>query len=61
MVDEMFIEVYEINLEFFYLHILIIIFPCVFKDFYGIYWLRKEGVTHLKMTIKKSIRHNYVL
>jgi hypothetical protein len=36
------------------LHILIIVFPCGFKDFYGIYRLRKEGVTRLKMIVKKE-------
>jgi hypothetical protein len=36
------------------LHILIVVFPCGFKDFYGIYWLRKKGVTHLKMIIEKA-------
>jgi hypothetical protein len=54
MVEKMFEEVYEVNLEFYYLHILIIIFPCGFKDFYGIYWLKKEGVTHLKMIVGKK-------
>jgi hypothetical protein len=54
MVEESFIKAYEINLEFFYLHILIIFFPCGFKDFYGIYKLRKEGVFRLKMTIEKK-------
>jgi hypothetical protein len=53
MVGETFVEVYEINLEFCYLHILIVVFPCGFKDFYGIYRLRKGGVTCFKMIIKK--------
>jgi hypothetical protein len=35
MVEKMFVEVYEIDLEFCYLHILIVVFPCGFKDFYG--------------------------
>jgi hypothetical protein len=29
-------------------------FPCGFKDFYGIYKFRKEGVSRLKMTIEKT-------
>jgi hypothetical protein len=37
MVEEMFIKVYEVDLEFCYLHILIVFFPCGLKDFYGIY------------------------
>jgi hypothetical protein len=45
MKEKTIVGVYEINMEFFYLHILIVIFPCGFKDFNGIYWLRKEGVT----------------
>jgi len=51
MIEETFVQVYEVDLEFCYLHILIIFFPCGFKDFYGIYWLCKEGVTRLKITI----------
>jgi hypothetical protein len=47
MKEETIVEVYEADMEFCYLHILTIIFPCGFKDFYGIYWLRKEGVTCL--------------
>jgi hypothetical protein len=47
-------EVYEVDLEFCYCHILIVVFPCGFKDFNGIYWFRKEGVTHLKMIIEKT-------
>jgi hypothetical protein len=54
MVKETFVEVYEVDLEFCYLHILIAIFPCGFKDFYGIYWLRKEEVTRLKMIVEKT-------
>jgi hypothetical protein len=59
MTKETFVEVYEVDLKFCYLQIsnslkfLIVVFPCGFKDFYGIYWLRKEGVTHFKMIIKK--------
>jgi hypothetical protein len=53
MAKETFVKVYEVDLEFCYLHILIVFFPCGFKDFYGIYILRKEGVSCLKMTIKK--------
>ncbi len=44
MVEETFVEVYEIDLKFCYLHILTVVFPCGFKDFYGMYWLKKEGV-----------------
>jgi len=33
----MFIKVYEVDLEFCYLHILIAFFPCGLKYFYGIY------------------------
>jgi hypothetical protein len=47
MKEETIVEVYGTNMGFCYLHILTIIFPCGFKDFYGIYWLRKEGVTRL--------------
>jgi len=47
MKEETIVEVYEADMEFCYLHILTIIFPCGCKDFYGIYWLRKEGVTCL--------------
>jgi hypothetical protein len=54
MAEETFIKAYEINLEFCYLHILIIFFPCGFKKNYGIYKLRKEGVSRLKMTIEKT-------
>jgi hypothetical protein len=54
MIEETFVQVYEVDLEFCYLHILIIFFPCGFKDFYGIYWLCKEGVTRLKITIEKE-------
>jgi len=54
MVKKMFVEVYEVNSEFCYLHILIVFFPCGFKDFYGIYWLRKKEVTHLKMIVEKT-------
>jgi hypothetical protein len=43
MAKEMFVEVYEVNLEFCSLHILIVVFPCGFKDFYGICWLKKKG------------------
>jgi hypothetical protein len=52
MVKGTFVGVYEVDLKFCYLHILIVIFPCGFKDFYGIYWLRKEEVTRLKMIVK---------
>jgi hypothetical protein len=41
MAKETFVEVYEVDLEFFYLHILIVFLPCGFKDFYGIYQIRK--------------------
>jgi hypothetical protein len=54
MVEETFIKVYEINLKFCYLHILIVVFPCGFKDFYEIYKLRKEGVSRLKMIVRKT-------
>ncbi len=54
MAEKMFVEVYEVDLEFCYLHLLIVVFPCGFKDFYGIYRLKKEGVTHLKMIIGKK-------
>jgi hypothetical protein len=37
MVEETFVEVYEIDLKFCYLHILTVVFPCGFKDFYGMY------------------------
>jgi hypothetical protein len=56
MVEKMFVEVCEINLKFFYLHILIVFFPCGFKDFYGIYWHNKKGVTHLEMNVKNKIK-----
>jgi hypothetical protein len=45
MKEETIVEIYEIDMEFCYLHILIAIFPCGFKDFNGIHWLKKEGVT----------------
>jgi hypothetical protein len=45
MAEEIFVEVYEIGLKLCYLHLLIIIFPCGFRDFYGTYQLKKEGVT----------------
>ncbi len=35
------------------MHNLIVVFPCGFKDFYGIYKLRKKKVSHLKMIVKK--------
>jgi hypothetical protein len=54
MPKETFVEVYEINLKFYYLHILLVVFPCGFKDFYGIYGLEKERVSHLKMIVKKK-------
>jgi hypothetical protein len=54
MVEETFIEVYEVDLDFCYLHILIVVFPCGFKDFYRIYRLKKKGVSRLKMTINKT-------
>ncbi len=41
MVEEKFVEIYEVDLEFYYLHILTIVFPRGVKDFYGIYRLRK--------------------
>jgi hypothetical protein len=41
MTKKTLVEVYEIDLEFCYLHLLIFIFPCGFKDFYGIYRLKK--------------------
>jgi hypothetical protein len=43
MIEETFAEIYEVDLEFCYLHILIIVFPCGFKKNYGIYKLKKEG------------------
>jgi len=43
-----------VDLDFCYLHILIVIFPCGFKDFYEIYRLMKEGISHLKMNIDKA-------
>ncbi len=36
------------------MHILIVVFPCGFKDFYIIYKLRKEGVSRLKMIVDKA-------
>jgi hypothetical protein len=54
MVEETFVEIYEVDLYFCYFDILIVVFPCGFKDFYGIYKLRKEGVSHLKMIIDKT-------
>ncbi len=54
MTKETFVEVYEVDLEVCYLHILIVVFPCGFIDFYGIYRLRKEGVNHFKMIIEKA-------
>jgi len=54
MVENKFVEVYEIDLEFCYLQILVVVFPCGFKDFYGIYQFKKEGVTCLKMIVKKT-------
>jgi hypothetical protein len=54
MIEEKIVEVYEVDLEFCYLHILIVVFPCGFKKIYGIYKLRKEGVTHFKMIIEKE-------
>jgi hypothetical protein len=37
MIEETIIEVYEVGLGFCLLNILIRIFPCGFKDFYGVY------------------------
>jgi len=48
MIEKPFLEVYEVDLEIFYLHILIIVFQCGFKDLYGIHWLRKKRVIHFK-------------
>jgi hypothetical protein len=45
MAKETFVKVYEVDLKFCYLHIFIVVFPCGFKDSYGIYWLKKKGVT----------------
>jgi hypothetical protein len=53
MVEETFIKVYEVDLDFFCLHILIVVFPCRFKDFYIICRLRKEGVSRLKIIVDK--------
>jgi hypothetical protein len=53
MVKETFVEVYEVNLKFCYLHILWLFFHVDLKIFNWIYRLKKEGVTHLKVTIKK--------
>jgi hypothetical protein len=61
MDEEMFVQVYQVNLEFCYLHILIVVFPCGFKDFYGIYRLRKKKGILFKVDCKKYIIHNYVL
>jgi len=36
MTEEIVVEVYKVDLEFCLLNILIIIFPCGFKDFYVI-------------------------
>jgi hypothetical protein len=41
MIEEIVVEVYKVALEFCLLNILIIIFPCGFKYFYGIYQLKK--------------------
>ncbi len=51
----MFVEVYQVDLEFCYLHILIVVFPCGFKDFYGIYRLRKEGASCLELIVKNIL------
>jgi hypothetical protein len=44
--------VHEVDLEFFYLNILIIVFPCGFKDFNGIYQFLNEGVSLLIMIVE---------
>jgi hypothetical protein len=54
MAEKTFVKVYEVDLEFYYLHILIIVFPCGFKDFYGIYRPKKYGVICLKMNVEKK-------
>jgi hypothetical protein len=54
MAKDFFVKVYEVNLKFCYLHILIVFFPCGFKHFYGIHWPRKEGATHFKMIVEKE-------
>jgi hypothetical protein len=41
MTKEKFVKVYEVDLKYIYLHILIVVFPCGFKDLYGIYRLNK--------------------
>jgi len=42
MKEETIVEVYEADMEFCYLHILTIIFPCGFKDFMGYIGLGKK-------------------
>jgi len=54
MAKKKFVKVYEVDLDFYYFHILRVFFPCGFKDFYGIYRFKKEGVSRLKMTIDKA-------
>jgi hypothetical protein len=54
MVKEMFVKVYEIDLYLCYLHILIVVLPCRFNDFYRIYKHTKEGVSRLKMIVDKT-------
>jgi hypothetical protein len=46
--------VHEVDLEFFYLNILIIIFMCGFNDFNGIYQLKKEGVSLFNFIIENE-------
>jgi hypothetical protein len=46
MKEKTYVEVYEVDFRFCYLHILIVCFPCGIKDLYGIYQFRKEGVIH---------------
>jgi hypothetical protein len=54
MTEETFVEVYEVDLQFCYVHVLIVVLPCRFKDLYGIYRISKKGVTRFKIIVEKE-------
>jgi hypothetical protein len=59
MIEEPFVEVYEVDLDFFYLHILIKKFHVDLRIFMGYIGLRKKG-NSFKNDYRKCIIYNYV-